>query len=190
MRTNLEHIIQKCRQQDRIAQQQLYKLSYQKLNSAVAVYAKTKADVDWIFNMGMLRVYDSLDNYKSGTNFLGWARTILVRTAIDHIRSNKKYNEILAPLTVEDYKEHQSEEFEKLMNKIDTQDLIQIIQGLPENEKLVFNMYELEGFSHIEIEKHTGIKKNTSKWLLSKAKSMLRTKILSSSHLNYSRHGK
>jgi len=188
MLTNLENIIQACQRQDRNAQQQLYEFTYKKLRSAVAVYAKHAADADWIFNLGMLKVFTSLNTYQRDTNFLGWARTILVRTAIDNIRSNKTYNETLVPVL--EYQEYKSTEFEDLMNKVQTQDLIQLIQALPDNEKLVFNMYALEGYTHVEIQERTGIKKNTSKWLLAKAKTQLRDKITSSSYLNVYNHGK
>jgi len=188
MHSGLEHTIRSCQNQDRNAQQQLYEFTYKKLKTAVAVYAKHSNETDWIFNLGMLKVFTSLNNYKSGTNYLGWARTILVRTAVDNIRSNKKYSETLVP--VQEHQEYSSQEFEELMNRIETQDLVLLIQSLPSNEKLVFNMFELEGFSHVDIEKQTGIKKNTSKWLLAKAKTSLRDKIQSSNHLNVYNHGK
>ena len=38
-------------------------------------------------------------------------------------------------------------------------------------------MYEIDGYSHIEISEMIGINKNTSKWLLAKSKKSLRQKL-------------
>ena len=66
----LKHIIQQCQQRERTAQQQLYNYTYKKLCTAVAVYAKDKSERDWIFNLGLMRIFTSLDKYALGTNSL------------------------------------------------------------------------------------------------------------------------
>lgn len=171
---NLNHILDKCQSQDRAAQQQLYSYTYSKLCAAVAVYAKDKSERDWIFNLGMLKIYTSLDRYEANTNYLGWARTILTRSAIDHIRSNKKHSDNLSPVEVET-QQVSSDDFESMMNSLETEVIINLLQQLPEKERLIFNMYELDGYTHKEIEQLTSINMNTSKWLLAKSKKTLRT---------------
>jgi len=171
---NFQHILAACKDQDRSAQQQLYTYTYSKLCTAVAVYAKDSSERDWIFNLGMLKIYTSLKNFSEGTNFLAWARTILVRSAIDHLRSNKKHLTNLSPLDIGE-QEISSSDFENMMNNLETDSIILLLQQLPENERMIFNMYEIEGYSHVDIQKLTGIKKNTSKWLLAKSKKTLRS---------------
>jgi RNA polymerase sigma factor (sigma-70 family) len=90
----LEDIIKKCKVPDRKAQQQLYEICYTRLYNIMLTYIKEVNDRDWVFNMGMLKVYNSIDAYQSETNFLAWARTIMVRNAIDYIR-NKSANNAL-----------------------------------------------------------------------------------------------
>lgn len=170
---DLSHIIQQCILQKRPAQHQLYSHTYQKLCTAVAVYAKDNSERDWIFNLGMMRIFTSLQNFSTGTNYLGWARTILVRSAIDHYRSQKKHKDNLTAIEVQDYNVS-SQDFEEMMNELDAEVIIQVLQKLQEKERLVFSMYELDGYTHKEIQELTGINNNTSKWLLSKAKKSLK----------------
>ncbi len=173
---NLDLVIQKCIAKDKIAQQQLYTYTYCNLSTAVAMYVNDNSKKDWLFNIGMLRIFNSLESYTLKTNYLGWARTLLVRSTIDYLRKDKKPAYNILPLDSVSYQIN-SQDFDNMMNKIDTEDLIKVIQTLPKNENLVFNLYEIEGYTHKEIEEHTGIKMNTSKWLLSKAKMSLKNKI-------------
>jgi len=175
--------------QDRASQQQLYDYCYSTLSTAVALYTKDNTEKDWIFNIGMLKVYNSLDKYQPQTNFLGWARTILTRTAIDVYRKQKKHYDHLAPLQVEDAKT-QLTDINASLNKLETEDIIKLIQKLPNDERVIFTLFEIEGYSHSEIEKETGVKKNTSKWLLSKAKKSLKEMIINSPTLNHYFYGK
>lgn len=169
---DLKIIIEKCINSDRVGQYLLYDFTYKNLITAIALYTKDKTERDWVFNLGMLKVFSSLKNYQLGTNYLGWARTILVRSAIDHIRKNKSYNDQLAPVEVDDRTVNLSE-LNDALNTLENESLIKLIQSIPENERLIFTMYEIDGYTHTEIEKMTSINKNTSKWLLGKARKSL-----------------
>lgn len=185
---NLSHILAKCQSKDRTAQQQLYNFTYSKLCAAVAVYSKDNSERDWIFNLGMLKVFTSLNRYELNTNYLGWARTILVRSAIDHLRSNKKHSNNLSPIQIET-QQVSSKDFEDMMNTLETEVIVKLLERLPEKERLIFSMYELDGYNHKEIEKITGIKNNTSKWLLSKSKKSLKDLVNNSQDFKMIGHG-
>jgi len=188
MNINIDHIITQCLIPERNGQRQLYNYTFRHLVTAVALYTGDTSERDWVFNLGMLKVYNSLTNYKRGTNYLGWARTILVRSAIDHIRKNKTYQDHLAPVVVED--DHTiATTANDALSKMETDDLIKVIQSLPENERMIFTMYEIEGYTHVDIEKITSIKKNTSKWLLAKARKALQEKTAHFTNLKENGHG-
>lgn len=174
---------------ERAAQHQLYDFTYQNLITAVALYTKDKTQQDWVFNLGMLKVFSSLENYQLGTNYLGWARTILVRSAIDHIRKNKRYNEFLAPVEVDD-REINVSALNDALNTLENEGLIKLIQSIPENERMIFTMYEIDGYTHVEIEKMTAINQNTSKWLLAKARKSLQKNAIKFFDLKLKKNGK
>ncbi|NNE25615.1 MAG: RNA polymerase sigma factor [Saprospiraceae bacterium] len=179
---DIEYTIAKCLEDNRSAQQALYNYTYNHLLNAVKRYVSDGQDVNWVFNNGMLKVFNALKKYKKNTNYLGFARTILVRSSIDFLRSSIQANSIMRPLEVTFDKEA-DEGLEGALNKLEAEDVMSLIQMLPDKERLIFSMYEIDGFTHKDIQKHTGINKNTSKWLLAKAKKELRTKIFS--HYNY-----
>lgn len=186
---NLTQIISQCKEQDRSAQQQLYTYTYTKLAAAVAVYSKDNSERDWIFNLGMMRVFTSLNKFSIESNYLGWARTLLVRSAIDHYRKNKKHKDNHTTLGILNYNVS-SQDFESMMNKLDTGSIISILQKLPAKTRLIFSMYEMDGYSHKEIYQMTGININTSKWLLAKSKKTLKTIIKNSMDLKNLSYGR
>ena len=99
----LTEFIQGSILQDRKAQHQLYSYTYKKLVAAVAIYAKDNSERDWLFNLGMMRVFTNLKNLEKDSNYLGWARTLLVRSAIDHYRKHQRHKDKLTPLQSTEY---------------------------------------------------------------------------------------
>jgi RNA polymerase sigma-70 factor (ECF subfamily) len=166
------NIISSCITGDRSSQKQLYEYVYRKFAGIIALYVKDDSERDWVFNLGMLKVFNALESYKMGTNFDGFARVILVRSAIDHIRSNEKNKKILELMDFSSTEVNISE-FNEVINQIEDESLVRMIQKLQNNERLVFTLFEIEGLSHKEIEEKTSINQNTSKWLLSKARIQL-----------------
>lgn len=170
---------------DRDSQRNLYEYTYTSIMGVVSLYIKDCSQREWVFNMGMLAVYNSLKSFDINTNYLAWARTILVRTAIDHYRSDAKKRTVMVPLTaLEDT--YRDASMDAALNKLHTEDIVKIIDTLDENQRVVFSLYELEGYSHREIEQQTGIKQNTSKWLLAKARNTLKN---NATILSYTENG-
>ena len=91
MKNQLHHIIEQAKRSERSAQEELYHYTYQNLLNCVLIYSKDNNDANWLFNVGMLSIYKSLDRYIVKTDYLAWASVILRRTAIDHYRKNKKH---------------------------------------------------------------------------------------------------
>jgi len=183
MKFKLENIISECKKQNQIAQKQLYEHTYIELATSVALYTKDLSERDWVFNMGMFRIFNSLENYKKNSNYLGWARTILTRTAIDNIRKKTIQNKVMITVDIQQY-ENKTSDIETGLNKLEAEEIITLIQRLPDRERLIFTMYEIDGYKHSEIEKITKIKINTSKWLLARAKKSLQSMIDNLFNLN------
>ncbi len=66
------------------------------------------------------------------------------------------------------------DEFE---NTIDTEQIVEAVEKLPEMNRAVFNLYVIDGYKHEEIGKLLGISSSTSKVHLHRAKKTLRTLI-------------
>jgi RNA polymerase sigma factor (sigma-70 family) len=78
-----------------------------------------------------------------------------------------------APMMVEPEEDQAIAEWSAL-DKLSADELFSLILLLPEGYRTVFNLYEIEGYSHAEIADKLHIKIGTSKSQLNKAKAYLR----------------
>jgi len=169
----LNKIIDQCLKGDVKGQQQLYEYTYTSLAVVVSLYTKDNSERDWIFNTGMLKIFDSLAKYKKGTNYLGWARTILVFTSIDHFRKSNLNSSNNIDVEVIEYEANYFD-INKAVSNLAIEEIVGYIKKLPKREQAVFNLFAIEGYSHKEIQSALGINQNTSKWLLNKARVKLK----------------
>ncbi len=172
----LNDILADCVRQDRRSQEKLYNYTYQKLIGTAMRYAGSREDAKWVFNLAMMKVYKNIEKFKIGTNFLGWANDILIKTSIDNIRKNTRHQRIMAPVD-SSFVEGNKVTLNEALNSLATEKIMEMVQRLGEKERMVFSLYVIDGFKHKEIAEMTGINMNTCKWLLGKAKKELKEMI-------------
>ena len=63
------------------------------------------------------------------------------------------------------------------VSQLSEQELMDLIDTLPDGYRLVFNMYAIEGMSHKEIADQLGIGESTSRSQLVKARKLLQSKV-------------
>lgn len=154
-------IIEGCRQNNRLAQEQLYQLFYADLMRVALRYVINQSDAEDVLNASMLKVFKKIDSF-NGTheNFGGWVKRILVHQSIDFIRSRKSFNDKHITLAVLPE--------ENVINTWDNDPryILNLLESLPEIEKAVFNLAIIEGYTHKEISEMLSISVANSKWLL------------------------
>jgi RNA polymerase sigma-70 factor (ECF subfamily) len=153
-------------------QEGLYKHFYGYAMGICLRYAKNKDEASEMLNDAFLKVFNKLDAYDSTKLFKAWLRRIVVNTSIDYYRREHKHD-FQVPIE----KARSEENDTDVIDQISTEDLFRLIRQLPENQKIVFNLYEIEGYSHNEIAELLHIPEGTSKSSLSRAKQRLRTMV-------------
>lgn len=64
-----------------------------------------------------------------------------------------------------------------VVSELSKEEILSVLRELPEMLRIIFNMYEIEGYSHNEIGEKLGIPASTCRTYLSRAKQKLREKI-------------
>jgi len=106
----------------------------------------------------------------------GWLRKIVVNRALNYLKTEQKIN--FTSTTnfecVDETNEMNIIELDKksalLSSDFGHKELLEAIDSLSENHKSVFNLYIIDGFSHLEISKLLNISVGTSKSSLSRAR--------------------
>jgi RNA polymerase sigma-70 factor (ECF subfamily) len=169
-----EHIISECIKGNPMAQRQLYEGFAPKMYGVCLRYADRPEEAQDILQDGFVKVFEKLKSYQSKGSFEGWIRRIVVNTALDHIRKEKK-RQMDQSWDDVDYKLADDQDIE---SNLAAEDLLKVLHEIPVGYRTVFNMYVIEGYNHREIAKELGISENTSKSQLSRAKSHLKKLIV------------
>lgn len=164
-----EKLIRACRKGNRQAEESLYRRFYSFAMSIALRYARSREEAAEIVNDGFLKAFRNLDAYDTEKPFEHWFYTIMVRTAIDAYRKYKHANEFLS---IDEA--HEPALDEELYQKLQFDEVMQLLGSLPEMLRLIFNLAEIEGYTHKEIARELQIAENVSRAHLSRAKKMLR----------------
>lgn len=148
-------------------------------------YANNEEDAVEILNDGFLKIFKEIHRFKPAytneiNSFKGWLRKIMVCTAIDHFRKNKKHR-VVGQLDIASVKVYTHEV--NALEKISYDEIIRFIQGLSPAYRTVLNLFIIEGFSHEEIADQLGIAIGTSKSNLAKARKQLQKIIFSKNQI-------
>ena len=137
-------------------------------------YVKNQHDAEEVLSIAFTKAFKKLSDfeYQNHGSFEAWIKKITVNECLMLLRKRKN-----APLIVEP-KENLAENCESIIDTLNHQELFQLILRLPEGYRTVFNLYEIEGYTHAEIAEKLGISTGTSKSQLSKAKAYLREIII------------
>src|SRR5215217_567753 len=91
-----QDLIQGCIRNDRRVQELLYKQYCTAMLILCRSYAKNEQDAVEVLQDGFLKIFLQIDRFDSEKSSLyTWMRTIMIRTAIDFLRKNKKKQEIV-----------------------------------------------------------------------------------------------
>ncbi|MCB0409054.1 MAG: RNA polymerase sigma factor [Flavobacteriales bacterium] len=175
MKLTDEQLVKKCLEKDPLAQKQLFDVFSRKMMGVCLRYSQDVEEAQDVLQMGFIKVFEKLHMYSSEGSLEGWIRKVLVNTALDNIRKNKKFNDNIELEKVDFQLENSSETG---LDSLSAKDLLKIIQKMPPGFRTVFNMYAIEGYSHKEIAEELNITVSTSKSQYSRAKVYLQKIII------------
>lgn len=168
-----KELIEHCLENDPRAQELLYKRFSRRMYGVCLRFARNTLEADDILQEGFIKVFSFLKDFRSDGSLEGWIRRTIVNTAINYY--NSKQNE-WKETTIEKAELYQSLT-EDTLDKISTNDLLNLIHELPEGYRLVFNLYIIEGYNHQEIAEMLNISESTSKSQLSRARMALQQRL-------------
>ncbi len=165
----LEKLISECQKNQPKAQEQLYRLFEKKFFGLCLKYSSSYADAQDNFQEGFLIIFRKINQYSGKGSFEGWAKRILINNALQKFKG-VRFMEVIND-NIPDVDVAIDEE------EIDLEYLMQIIQELPDQYRIVFSLYVLDDYSHQEISEMLSISTSTTKSNLHRARLILKEKI-------------
>ncbi|WP_343635023.1 RNA polymerase sigma factor [Fluviicola sp.] len=166
-------LVNECAKGNSKAQRALFDKFAPKMLAVCQRYLRNNQEAEDVLQDGFVKVFQKIVDFKMEGSLEGWIRRIVVNTALDTIRKNKK---LLDDVQVEEvqykvsFTDHQ-------FDGMDLAQLMKLIDEMPDGYRIVFNMFAIEGYSHKEIADTLGVTENTSKSQYSRARAFLRTQL-------------
>jgi len=155
------------------AQKQLYMQYAPKMKAICMRYAINEANAEDMLQEAFIKVFTKISTFKNDGPLGAWIRRVVVNTATEIYRKEKKY---LGNCEIDHHLYIISSQ-EDVIDALAAEELMGKIQQLPKGYRLVFNMYAIEGYSHKEIGKILKISESTSKSQYSRARAAIRLMI-------------
>ncbi|MDN3688037.1 RNA polymerase sigma factor [Cyclobacterium jeungdonense] len=166
-------LIQKAQKRDKNSLERLYRHFYGYAMSIALRYSGSREEACEIVNDSFMKAFDKLEQFSLENSFKGWFRRIIINTSVDYYRKNLKHYSAM------DIDKAGAETCDPgVIDELSREDILRSLGELPETLRLVFNMYEIEGYKHHEIGEKLGIPASTCRTYLARAKEKLREKII------------
>jgi len=161
LRISEEKLISKSIEGDRMAFKQLYD-QYKRYWYMICLrYMKDDFDAKDMLQNALVKIFTKLESFNTEKgSFKSWSSRVVVNECLAHFRKHKMHVESLD--LIANYKVDESNLIEPV-STLTTQEMMNIVQELPEGYRIVFNMIAIEGYTHKEVAKSLNISVGTSK---------------------------
>ena len=166
---DIDSLIERCKQEDRHAQQAMYDRYAPIMLGVCRRYIEQLEDAEDVMIEGFYKIFNNLHQFDARGHFEGWMKRIMINESLMWLRKRKlKLIELNDKLSIAS----EDEDFNQL--ELNSSEIIPLLDLLPAGYRTVFNLYVIEEYKHKEIAILLGISINTSKSQLILAKRKLK----------------
>jgi len=165
-----QDLIRECIVGNRDAQFRLYQNYAKAMFNICYRITNNYNDAEDALQEAFVKVFNNISEFEGRSSFGSWCKKIVVNTALNQIKKKKvkiKYVEEMDPEIVE-----HNESDENIYLNVDR--VKKAVQKLPDGFRIVFSLYLLEGYDHMEIAQILNISESTSKSQYNRAKKRLK----------------
>ena len=160
-------LIEASKKGDNKARRQLYELYARAMFNICYRMMNNREDAEDILQESFVLAFSKLESFRYDSTFGAWLKRIVINTCINAL--NKRKVDLLLTEDMYQYQNVRDEDdYEDL--PLTVKDVEKAMEQLPEGGRLVFSLYLLEGYDHLEIAEILNITESTSKSQFMRAK--------------------
>lgn len=165
-----QQLLKQCMSGSTKAQMTLYKKYAHAMYQVSRNIIKDEMRAEEAMQDAFLSAFEKLEEFKAEVTFGAWLKKIVVNKSLDYLKKDKMYD-----------KTSSAEEL-VLLDEIEEIDLTEKLEAvklamnqLPENYRIIFSLYYLEGYDYEEISEIMKMSNTNSRVMLNRAKNKLVT---------------
>lgn len=165
-----QDLIDRCKNNDRMAQMKLYDLYNRAVYGTIIRLIKDPMETEDLMQDTFLSAYSNINKFRSESSFGTWVKKIAINKSLNSLRIKSPNYLDIPEGNIPDNK---VAEIDEQTNRFTLEEIKQEISRLPEGYRVVINLYLLEGMDHDEISDILEIKPVTSRSQYLRAKKKL-----------------
>lgn len=171
-----EELVALCKQGDKHAFRELYETYSQQMMGVCVRYVGDADLAHDVLHDSFIKIFGSISQFqdRGAGSLRAWISRIVINTALVFLKKNK---ELVYVEEIEDYEEVEDEDEISVYASVSNDVILNFIHELPVSCRVVFNLFMFENMGHNEIGEQLGINIVSSRVRLSRAKSLLASKI-------------
>ena len=173
-------LIKECLRKNTQAHEELYNKYSRKMFAICYRYTANYHTAEDILQESFIKIFDNLKSYKGEGSFEGWMKKIVINSALANFRKKKNNN-----ISIDDDNTFEIAIEENPFNILSAQEIIGMIQSLPNGYREVLNLYIIDGYAHKEISEMLNISEANSKLRLNRARNILKNILSQSKNLSH-----
>lgn len=154
-----QDLIDRCKNNDRIAQMKLYDLYYRAVYNSIIRMVKDSMEAEDLLQETFISAFKSIDRFRSESSFGTWIKKIAINRSLNALGKQSPDILDMPEGNIPDQVEEQSVNYDKF----NMEEIKDEIERLPEGYRVVLNLHLLEGMDHDEIGQILNIKPVTSR---------------------------
>lgn len=163
-----ETILINCRKMQREAQRHVYEYMSPKLYRTCKRYLKKEEEIEEVLADAFYTIFTKMEQLKELDAFEAWARKITVNQCLNQLKRNINFNIYIEEASIQLQPETLPE------TNLEEEDLLNLLNFIPDGCKTIFNLFVIEGYGHKDIAQMLKISEGTSKSQLNVAKTKLK----------------
>lgn len=151
------------------AMRQFFDVLSPKINFVCRRYFREEADINDAIQESFIRIFNNLHKYDSlKGDIFGWAYRVSVNECLRILRKNSKFE-------FDELDESKVENINlEVSNDYESKEAMQLLDHLEGSQRIIFNLFFVEGYSHKEIGEMLDMKEVTCRSIYHRAKSKLK----------------
>jgi RNA polymerase sigma factor (sigma-70 family) len=162
-----QKLIEASKRGENRARKQLYELYARAMFNICYRMMNNREDAEDLLQEAFVLAFSKLESFRYESTFGAWLKRIVINTCINAI--NKKKVDLKLTDDIYQFRNLSEEDYNEEL-PLTVKDINAALELLPEGGRIVFSLYLLEGYDHLEIAEILGITESTSKSQFMRAK--------------------
>ena len=178
MKKTQEHIntlLERCKKGDKTAQMQIYKAYYTAMYNTSLRILKDTFEAEDMMQEAFLTAFTKLDTFKGEVAFGAWLKRIVINKSLTQLKKTNTYENVkIEVVQVPPLEQEEDINYTSLK----AQKVLEILNSLQENYRIVLNLHLIEGYDYEEISAILGYSNQNVRTTISRAKKKLKQQLV------------